>query len=856
MSIEASLDANISALVTFLVKERMICTLVADECVYGNDTTRKIPLLLWREHATAPNSTDCNKPFPGSVWSFADTIVSLLFARDTQVSTSVDSALNDDFFVRALNSLLQIDALIRERAIKEFELLKNSIANKDISDPQLFKRAMRTLLKDLQSYTGMPRSFVVSRTGHAEWGTANLGVTAVTCRAVRKLSEKLKDNQDSVEKSKNFLKRMSSYCYRPELSMLRLSVRQTRVCEDYKSFNVIVGMKRDHGADENGISQNYARLRLAAQRYGLSTEPCSIHSQTEKAFSELGAFLDRFNPKITGAGCLLASSESFGWALSSQNLVTDAEPSATLPAIEIISCAIGYLPIAEMDSLITIFEFSITAFEHFLLRTQPMSRGDRKTQGERISEQWSIEFTSRQIVHIFHIFESISDPIKKSAIAERWNAVYRTIDRCFQFLYSALLIKTFQVTIEERGLPFEAIPQELYAGNEFAHAPGIDIGYVTYALLIGRPLFRPDDASQSFTQLQQYLPKILGHTKDYPDILPIDVPLYRILVSKVSERVISDYHFEQGCHLVGGFLSSYSEPKHGQYRPTVYTWASAHALLALTHWRSKNPIDNESLSREVGEISARTRQLESFGKYISGFGMPAIDESGGNHFNKGILLACICFPLVAFGNLGYVVTSTICNPSNYSLLRDTIGIGTAIVLTGLISGFLWREYKWLKRAFITIQESTQKKHWCSTVKELCGFGARPNCAFGDEQEESECCFRTSRPHLLTILSVYKWTYISLQVVALVLGTLLASEPLNFWLELTHLDGRSSMSIVLVGAIFSISPLVVFLWKEHEKVARWLRPLRLCWRLLTGCNNLTRVIGEILGPVENPRVGRS
>jgi hypothetical protein len=855
---ERTIESSIEAIVAFLLKQKAMYKLSMGE--HSHD------IILWREYLPEePSTSTLNKPFAGSIWSTADVIYSLLGARSINELANPPpdggTLLDKDFFVKVANSLLAVHDLIQERSNEEFDIIVKAISRSQIREPKLLKRALRVSVKDLQSYIGMPRSFVVSD-AHAEWGTANLGVTALVCRTFRLLLKDDLVSPDNKAAEIAFLKKMSNYCSRAELSILRVSIRETKIETDDERRTTVTGGTSDGMQEAGELARSVlacfsAHAGKVVEKYRLNlARPKQFYGESDKEYvSYFAEYLETFGPNTHGPGCLWASADSFGWSLSSQNLVTKPDPMAVLPALEIIGSAFKYMDPASIKKLLPVIEFGVASFGAFLsLENDSVNVAGLKNPADlsplkkvEISERWAVEFVSRQVVNLINVldcFETVTEEQCKD-FASEWSKITNNLDACFQCLYAALLIKTYQATIENHGLPFEAVPQELDAGNEFAHSPGVDISFVAYSLLVGRSRFRPKAATDDYCQFDQYYKKIIGPVAHIPQQLPVTLPIYRTLLDRVCERVLTAYELgKEDSPMAGGFLSSYSDPKHGQYRATVYTWATAHALLALCEWKRQNPSSNDAESKiKLQESLHHNELLMNLGSYVAGFGLPAIDDESRGRSSKYLVAGSLILPLVAFGNLGFTCSTTI---------QDTLSLDWGLIFTALtklsvalllavaVFIFLFREYRWLLKALKTIDNSTRTSRWCAVRRQgPCLLRKDTKCMFDSTSTLNKCIFHESRPALSDALKAYRWTYVILLVLVLFACAAISFQSVDQWISLISARVWAILTVIGAVALYVLNRILrIFVGKE--KIFSWLRPLRMCWKLLTGANDLDKI----------------
>lgn len=857
MLTERTIESSIEAIVAFLLKQKATHNLSMGE--------RSPDVMLWREYLPeGPLTSTLNKPFAGSIWSTADVIYSLLGARSTNEAANTtpngETLLDRDFFVKAADSLLQVHYLIQERSNEEFGLIVTSIDKGLIREPKLLKRALRVSVKDLQSYIGMPRSFVVSD-AHAEWGTANLGVTALVCRTFRSLLKADLVSPGNQLAVIAFLKKMSDYCSRAELSILRVAIRETKIDTDDKRDATVTdrtldGMQGAAALTSSVLDRFTAHLTELSAKYQLDFAwPKRTYERSDKEYvSYFASHLATFGPDKHGPGCLWASADSFGWSFSSQNLVTKPDPMAVLPALEIIGSVFKYMDPTSIRKILPVLKLGVASFGAFLsLENDSVSSAGLEGPVDlsslkkvKISERWAVEFVARHVVNLTNVLDcfDVVNQEQVKDIAADWSKIANELDACFQCLYTALLIKTYQATIEEHSLPFEAVPQELDAGNEFAHSPGVDISFVAYSLLVGRSRFRPRAARDSYRQFDQYYKKIIGPVTHIPQQLPVTLPIYRTLLDRVCERVLTAYELgKEDSPMAGGFLSSYSDPKHGQYRATVYTWATAHALLALCEWKRQNPSTNDVESKaKLQESLQRNELLMNLGSYVAGFGLPAIDDENRGRLSKYLVAGSLILPVVAFSNLGFTCSTTI---------QDTLSLGSwdwkliftalnklsvALLLAVAVSIFLFREYRWLLKALKTIEDSIERHRWCAVTPGPCRLKKNAiKCVFSPDAREC-CVFHDSpqQPSLSASVRAYSWTYMLLLVLVL-LASAISFQLIDHWISLIPATAWSFMGVGGAVLAYLLRPFV-----SKEKIVGWLRPLRVCWNLLTGTNDLLRI----------------
>jgi hypothetical protein len=852
---ERTIESSIKAIVAFLLRQKAMHNLSIGE--------RSDDIMLWREYLPEdPPTSTLNRPFAGSIWSTADVTYSLLGAWSTNEAANTqpngEPLLNKDFFVKVADSLLAVHYLIQERSNEEFDLIVTSIDKGLIREPKLLKRALRVSVKDLQSYIGMPRSFVVSD-AHAEWGTANLGVTALVCRTFHSLLKADLVSPDSKPAVIAFLKKMSDYCSRAELSILRVAIRETKIETDDKRDAIVTdrtldGMQGASALTYSVLARFAAHLTEVSAKYQLDFAwPKRFHEHGDKEYvSYFAKHLATFSPNKFGPGCLWASGNSFGWSFSSQNLVTKPDPMAVLPALEIIGSAFKYMDPPAIRKILPVLKFGVASFGAFLsLKNDSVSSADLETPVDlsplkkvEISERWAVEFVARQVVNLTNVldcFDVSQEQVKD--FAGEWSKIASELDACFQCLYTALLIKTYQATIEEHSLPFEAVPQELDAGNEFAHSPGVDISFVAYSLLVGRSRFRPRAARDNYRQFNQYYKKIIGPVAHIPQQLPVTLPIYRTLLDRVCERVLTAYELgTEDSPMAGGFLSSYSDPKHGQYRATVYTWATAHALLALCEWKRQNPSTNNAESKaQLQESLHHNEVLMNLGSYVAGFGLPAIDDENRGRLSKYLVAGSLILPLVAFSNLGSACSSTIQDTLSLAswdwgrIFTALAKLSVASLLAVAVSIFLFREYRWLLKALKTIEDSIERHRWCAVTAGPCRMKKNAvKCVFSPDAREC-CIFHDSQqPSLSASVRAYSWTYILLLVLVL-FASAISFQSIDRWISLIPTAGWTLLGFGGAVLAFLLRPFV-----SKEKIVGWLRPLRVCWNLLTGTNDLLRI----------------
>ncbi|PIT02757.1 hypothetical protein TSA1_19870 [Bradyrhizobium nitroreducens] len=850
MLTESTLGNTIRNVVSFLVGQRVIFHLAS---------TKLLPqqkACIWREHLPDRFSAQSENSLHGSIWTTADIIYSLAKAASgreyfsAEQSSSIDRELHG-FFQLAAVSLLAFDDRIRERANEEFMIVTESIVRGVYNEQSPLKRALRITVKDIQSYVGMPRSVVIDTDGdamsgtHLEWGTANLAVTAVVCRSLREIIiAKLIQDVTLEEKAKQFLRNMTAYVSRADLSLLRTAIRQTEISE----------READVPAFITNLQSKYQKLaKESTEKYGLIGLSSTINIAAQEI--SLGRYLrEKLSigdlPKGI-IGCLWPCKASCGWSYSSQNHVTETDATAALPALEII--AYGLELGGDPGNLLKVAEIGMADFRRELAKKATNGKFEELGNDLTLSKKWSIEFLARNVVYLAQI-------LTVQATAPLHPMIYE----CFECLYSALLIRTYQTTVENRTLPFEAIPQEFVSGNEFAHAPGVDIGFVTFALLIGRGRFNAQAARNNYRKFGEYFERIVGKGADGLIELPVGLPIFATMVDHVRARVITDYEEDEiakalrdskpngllGKPIVGAFLSSYSDPKGGEYTPKVYTWATAHALLALMEWSRQRGGENkivEQLKEAQANLDhnvARANLLSDFSGYIAGYGYPA--TNGGRRFDawNGVLLLIINFPLAAFV---YFYTGHF-----FSSFSSHSGAELAVLATAFCahSAFLIRQFRWLWAATVEIDEAL-KAGWCSVLKNECAMNNHGECAFGGKER---CSFSLEgEKTLAALLRIYLGLYFFVALVVFAAGWAGLDAVKDIVLAvaksmITYIIAALFAIVVLISGGFRLiraavppsaplSPTLAFL-------ALLARSFRLFWQLLRGTNKLRLFIDRV------------
>lgn len=154
--------------------------------------------------------------------------------------------------------------------------------------------------------------------------------------------------------------------------------------------------------------------------------------------------------------------------------------------------------------------------------------------------------------------------------------------------------------VEVRSPPYEAVPVALVSGNEISHWPGVDTGLVAVALLKGWEVYDWRQAINSFEVLRDVHHRICPPCF-YPDGIPPRIlPLFCTVMSLLKQQVVSHHNkdavnkrfvfrgrpnSDNGDSLLGAFLANTGLAPGREFNPTVYLWATAHALSALVNWR-------------------------------------------------------------------------------------------------------------------------------------------------------------------------------------------------------------------------------------------------------------------------------
>lgn len=520
-----------------------------------------------------------------SLWATADIMRSLLAVVDLKEPELDD--LKKEFleagqeFTKRIQSLLdEIEKYRHRQKKRDIAFLVERPKGDDKNTIPYWLDTLAEIARETQGYYGLPRSVIVAGTAEDKRqprGTSNLIASCLIQRVLGVLRVK-----EGIPVEINaWVKEFAIYLARPEYSMLRQAVSEIQ----------------PKAATIQDARELWSNLRDAYERRRNQwCKPEGLKSFPPPGLSEIDTLSTWIKDLPSGAMWIDDNGQA-GWMSVPFQTGSGIDPIATLVALEALAGSEELLTKShEKEYLFDAFNAGLTWFERFVQCDLPKAGWQTALEDDpHLSDRWSLGLLSRFVVWLSWIIEQIG-----SENSPGWNDFKARLSTLKEIIYTSLLVRVFRIIVEERSVPFESVPTALVAGNEISHWPGVDLGLVGFALLRGRAKYNWHNCCGRYTELGQFATRIFETCCDGDSDLPIELPLFSSVITMVKRQIIGSHNEksigerlrtrcgigkDKEIVLRGAFLSSTGMTPGVEMSPTVYLWATAHALLALTEWR-------------------------------------------------------------------------------------------------------------------------------------------------------------------------------------------------------------------------------------------------------------------------------
>ena len=521
------------------------------------------------------------------------------------------------------------------------------------------------LVREAMGYFGFPRSYSPPSQAAmmGSWGAANI----IASCAVYTIIARARD-LEIVDDSKMINDWLSGYCdhlSRPELGVLRQALHQLDSkygVEQSKKVDLSLYWNDLHTTYENCMYPEVVSPLLGFQPFPRPNEnDIDIRDTLSKLITThfpRGSFL--IDPRGFG-----------GWTSVPFQTGAGIDPVATLSALEVLASISSktQLDKTTQDSLLGAIQMSLLFLENDVRNTLDGADNwlDKARACPNLSERWQLGLLCRSVMAYVRIFQCLSSSTcaVKELNGELAEQALEVVNKLKETMYTALLVKVFKLEVEVRSPPYEAVPVALVSGNELSHWPGLDTGYVALALIRGWGDYKWEEATKHYAELISLKDRIRPVDWEKDGTLPLP-PVLHATINMVKQQIVGPHNEvivrehlikkglpSDGKPIKGAFLANISVVPGREYNPTIYLWATAHALSALVEWRrlgDQKHRDVESIRTNFAHLTQKTK-IESARLRIVALasnGMP-------KWFGYGVVGICM-FSYAVFLSINYSST--------------------------------------------------------------------------------------------------------------------------------------------------------------------------------------------------------
>ncbi|MBZ0158938.1 MAG: hypothetical protein K8G79_02115 [bacterium] len=581
-----------------------------------------------------------------SLWTTADIIRSLILVVEL---TGEEVTLQNLY-----NTIIDQCRKAEQKIIKIRESIKSYGDNQRSRDIRYLEgsseasdslQKLEEILRESQGYYGLPRSVmnvVGGETKPPPSGPTNLIASCLIYQALLRL-HKVIDQRNGVQcpspETHTKIKEFALYLARPECSLLR------RATSEVNDLIAIQSEKQEHALEE--LRKAYERRRTQWPR---AERLCQFPSiDADKAFvRNISGWVQRLtdNP-----GALwMDDQEHAGWTLVPFQPRAGIDPISTLVALQSLADSSEQFEGEERDRLLDAFEKGLKWLEGFIsLGFKSPNWITAVKEDENLSQRWPLDLLSRFVLWLSGLLRDIP-----SAPSSEWSEFRSRLAVLKDIMYTSLLVRVFRVTVEEQSKPFEPVPVALFSGYEISHWPGVDTGFVAFALLSGRSGYEWERCGKEYRELSRYRSKIFEPHASSGGDLPIDLPLFASVIRMVKRQIVGSHNEEilksklelsnpslqdAEVNLKGAFLASTGLMLGAPPTPSVYLWGTAHSLSAIVAW-TKGVGKNGAEARSR-ELEANIRVLEADKRALANE-LDIHRVYSGLQMNRGLFVGTLC----------------------------------------------------------------------------------------------------------------------------------------------------------------------------------------------------------------------